>query len=138
MKKELIAPCGMNCGICYAFLREKNNCPGCRFFDSEKPVSIARCKIRNCEKIKNKKVKFCFQCSDFPCKQLKNLDKRYRTKYNMSEIENLENIKNKGLELFLKNEEIKWKCKECGGVICVHKKKCLGCNFNGLVKKITV
>ena len=127
MKKGLIAACGMNCGLCYAYLRKKENCPGCRFFDSEKPLSIARCKIRNCEKVRNKKVKFCFQCCDFPCRLLKDLDKRYRTKYNMSEIENLENIKRNGLKLFLKNEEIKWKCKKCGGIICVHKKECLNC-----------
>jgi len=28
----LIAPCGMNCGACIAFMRDKNNCPGCRVF----------------------------------------------------------------------------------------------------------
>ena len=34
MKSELIAPCGMNCGICYGYLREKNKCPGCRKRDA--------------------------------------------------------------------------------------------------------
>ena len=73
-------------------------------------------------------MEFCFEkCGQYPCKRLKNLDKRYKTKYEMSMIENLENIKNKGLELFLKNEEIRWKCEKCGGIICVHKKKCLNC-----------
>jgi hypothetical protein len=97
MKSLLIAPCGMNCGICYAHLREKNKCPGCRFLKSNKPVSIAKCKIRNCEIINNSKVKFCFECTDFPCKNLKYLDKRYRTKYGMSEIDNLESIRNNGI-----------------------------------------
>lgn len=27
--KSLIAPCGMNCGTCIAYLRDKNKCPGC-------------------------------------------------------------------------------------------------------------
>jgi len=129
---NLIAPCGMNCGICYAFLREKNKCPGCNFFDSEKPVSIAGCKIRNCEKIKNKKIKFCFECDNFPCKQLKNLDKRYQTKYNMSEIKNLKTIRDKGLDTFLKDQKIRWKCKKCSGIICVHKNKCLNCSSSDL------
>ena len=30
MEKELIAPCGMNCGICKYYYREKDKCPGCR------------------------------------------------------------------------------------------------------------
>ena len=129
---NLIAPCGMNCGICYTYLRKKNKCPGCRFFNSEKPVSIARCKIRNCEKIKDKKINFCFECDKFPCKRLKDLDKRYRTKYNMSEIENLEMIRDKGLDFFLKDQGTRWKCKKCGGIICVHKKMCLDCDSNNL------
>ena len=127
MRSELIAPCGMNCGLCYAFLREKNKCPGCRFFDSLTPVSIARCGIRNCEKFKNKKIKFCFECDEFPCQRLKKLDKRYRSKYNMSEIQNLEIIRDKGLNVFLKDQEKRWKCNKCGGTICVHKNECLSC-----------
>lgn len=128
MNKKLIAWCGMNCGICYAYLREKNRCPGCRYLNKNMPISIANCKIRNCKYIKNKEVKFCFECNDFPCKPLLNLDKRYRTKYQMSEIENLKIIKDQGLEKFLKWQELKYKCKQCGGIICVHKKKCLNCD----------
>ncbi len=33
MDVSLIAPCGMNCGICLAYLRTKNVCPGCRVND---------------------------------------------------------------------------------------------------------
>jgi len=29
-KSSLIAPCGIYCGVCYAHLREKNKCFGCR------------------------------------------------------------------------------------------------------------
>ncbi len=47
MKGSLIAPCGMNCGLCYAYLREKNKCPGCRLFNKKEPVSIAKCRIKN-------------------------------------------------------------------------------------------
>ena len=127
MKSSLIAPCGMNCGICYAYLREKNKCPGCRLLKSEMPISIARCKIRNCENITKNKVKFCFECDNFPCKNLKHLDKRYRTKYHMSEIENLENIKKNGIRKFIKNEKIKWSCSKCSGTINVHKRICSKC-----------
>ncbi len=30
---SIIAPCGMNCSICMAYLRGKNKCPGCRGID---------------------------------------------------------------------------------------------------------
>lgn len=29
INRNLIAPCGMNCGVCIAYLREKNRCQGC-------------------------------------------------------------------------------------------------------------
>ncbi len=127
MKSSIIATCGMNCGICHAYLREKNKCPGCRLFSAKEPVSIARCKIRNCEIIQKGKVKYCFECDKFPCKNLKQLDKRYRTKYNMSQIENLEYIKKNGIRKFVSNEKIRWACSKCGGTICVHKGYCYSC-----------
>ena len=127
MKSSLIAPCGGNCGICMAYLREKKKCPGCRVFDKNEPVSIAKCKIKNCATFKRSKSKFCFECEGFPCNNLKHLDKRYRTKYIMSMIENLENIKKFGIREFVKNEKIRWACSHCGGAICVHRGYCYNC-----------
>ena len=51
---ELIAPCGMNCGICMAYLREKNKCPGCRVIDINKSISVQKCKIKNCYELNKK------------------------------------------------------------------------------------
>jgi hypothetical protein len=124
---SLIAPCGMNCGICMAFLREKNKCTGCRGVNTYKPITRVRCKIKNCNVFRNDSAKYCFECRNFPCDTLKNLDMRYRTKYHMSMIENLENIKNYGVRRFLKNEEIRWTCTKCKGTICVHKGYCIDC-----------
>ncbi len=45
------------------------------------------------------------------------MDKRYRIKYNMSMVENLENIKNFGIITFFGTEKQKWTCSECGGTI---------------------
>lgn len=125
---NLIAPCGMNCGICYAYLREKNKCPGCRLFSAKEPVSVAKCKIKNCEFIKSSKIKFCFECEVYPCKRIKNLDKRYRIKYGMSMIENLENIKEFGIREFVKKEKIRWSCPKCGDTINVHMEQCRSCD----------
>ncbi|MFA5374728.1 MAG: DUF3795 domain-containing protein [Dehalococcoidia bacterium] len=128
LKAQLIAPCGMNCGICMAYLRDKNRCPGCRGDDAHKMPSCLRCSIKNCETIAKSKSKFCFECEKH-CARLKQLDKRYRTKYNMSMIENLEFIKNNGVDAFIAQQEAKYKCPQCGGVICVHRKKCFACNY---------
>jgi hypothetical protein len=58
------------------------------------------------------------------------MDKRYRSKYNMSTIENLENIKKFGVSEFVKNEKIRWTCSQCGGTICVHLGFCYNCGKN--------
>jgi hypothetical protein len=127
IKASLIAPCGMNCGICIAYLREKNKCPGCKVNDINKPITRAGCRIKNCMNIQNTKNKFCFECKKFPCAQINHLDKRYRTKYHMSMIENLENIKKFGIRKFVRNERVRWACSKCGGTICVHRGYCLSC-----------
>jgi hypothetical protein len=119
-----IAACGMNCSICMAFLRERNKCPGCRIIDPEKVKTRLHCIIRNCDKLQNN---FCFGCSIFPCKRLQSLDKRYRTKYRMSMIENLNHIGIIGMDSFLKSENLRWTCSTCNGTICVHRGYCLTC-----------
>ena len=126
-KEQLIAPCGMNCGICLAFLRTKNNCPGCRSGAAGQPNYCRRCIILNCEKLEKTSSKFCYECDTFPCKRLKQLDKRYRTKYRMSMLENLAEIRELGLEYFIKSQEEKWHCPACGGSLCVHRGFCLKC-----------
>lgn len=128
MEPTLIAPCGMNCGICLAHLREKNICPGCRLIIKSKAKSRTNCIIRNCSLLAETDSKFCFDCTKFPCTRLKQLDKRYRTKYKMSMIENLGFIKSKGLENFIQKEKERWRCGNCGGSICVHRGFCLSCN----------
>jgi len=52
---------------------------------------------------------------------LKSLDKRYRTKYDMSEIENLELILCKGINSFVEGERKRWQSSK--GLLCVHNKK---------------
>lgn len=129
IREEFIAPCGMNCRLCMANQREIKQCKGCR---SESDIKYrtkgcSSCIIKNCPVIQSNKSGFCFECGKFPCRRLKQLDKRYRTKYHMSMIENLEYIKQYGINGFLQNEELRWTCKECGNIVCVHKFICLAC-----------
>lgn len=122
MKSNLIAPCGMNCNLCLAYLRDKNKCPGCNMDGKTKPAYCLRCFVKNCEVIKNKNWKYCSpNCDKFPCERLKKLDKRYKTKYTMSMIENLQFIENNGIRKFLQYEKEKWI--KNGKIFCVHNKK---------------
>lgn len=123
----LIAPCGMNCGVCVGYLRKERKCPGCHVEDPRKNVTCQRCIIKNCPTIQQNQSGFCFECEKYPCKRLIQLDKRYRTKYHMSMLENLENIKRAGLTIFIENEKKRWRCSTCDGVVCVHRGYCLNC-----------
>ncbi len=139
MKENLIAPCGMNCSLCiaYQFMEKdlnkqgfrKKYCPGC-IPRGENCTHMGT----KCDLLGKGLVRFCFECESFPCNRLKSLDKRYRTKYHLSMIENLKHIKENGIERFLENEEIKWRCSECDDVICCHNGLCLNCSLDKLIQ----
>jgi len=141
MDIELIAPCGMNCGICSSYLAFKNDiknkgikmpyCAGCRPRNKQCAFLKKRCEI-----LLNGKVTYCFECASYPCERLRHIDKRYfLSKFRMSMIENLEYIKENGMDKFLKKEEEKWRCPECGGVICCHNGICYSCGLEKLKAK---
>lgn len=128
MKKSIIAACGINCSTCYVYLRDKKNCTGCNSENINKPAHCKKCSIKNCEYLINTKSKFCYECKKYPCTRLKQLDKRYKTNYHFSLLENLANIKSLGINYFLEIEKTKWICSNCGEKISVHLENCLKCN----------
>ncbi|MCK9305582.1 MAG: DUF3795 domain-containing protein [Bacteroidales bacterium] len=127
--KEMIAPCGMNCGCCLGYMRFKDQCPGCRMSDNSKPESCKGCIIINCDLLKTTESKFCYDCPKYPCKRLKNLNKRYSTRYGTSFFDNLTMIKEEGIDQFLKFETTRRTCPQCGSTLCVHRPFCLECGF---------
>ena len=127
--EELIAHCGMNCRICLAYFgytstgkKRKMICIGCKQTDKSCGHLKKYCKI-----LTKNEVEYCYQCNDFSCNQLQKLDSKYRERYDMSMIENLEYIRDNGMDNFLGKQEKKYQCPECGGVICVHNRKCYSC-----------
>jgi hypothetical protein len=120
-RTTLIAPCGMNCAICMAYLREKNRCKGCYAANRQ---CTRNCTIAACREIKER---YNHECEGFPCRRLNNLDKRYRTKYHMSMLENLTVIREHGIRTFVKSERERWTCMTCGGTIDVHHYRCSAC-----------
>lgn len=130
LDSKLIAPCGIYCGACYMFLREKKRCLGCRVDSTEKPKYCEKCKIAHCERLLQTPSGFCFDCATFPCQRLKQLDKRYSTKYGTGLIQNQIEIKEKGTNAFLTQESAIRTCSNCGSVISIHWKGCIKCNNN--------
>lgn len=124
---QLIATCGMNCAICIGHLRERNQCAGCNGDDNHKPKHCVVCRIKNCEMLIDAPSHFCFECEKFPCARMKQLDKRYRTNYGMSMIENLLAIQANGIDAFVEQEAVRWQCSQCGALLSAHRDVCLVC-----------
>ena len=130
MKAVLIAPCGNNCATCVGYFgytmsgtKRKHTCPGCR--TRNKGCAFLQ---KHCELIYKDKIEFCFECPDYPCVHLLKLQDRYTKKYDVNLIENLNFIRDHGMEKFLKSQEEKYECPNCGGTICVHTNLCYSCS----------
>ena len=127
----------MNCGICSGYLAFKHDvrskgirmpyCAGCRPRDKNCAFLKKRCDL-----LANGKVKYCYQCDDFPCQRLSHIDERYRKYHRMSMLENLEFIKKNGVGKLLEREQQKWICPGCGGVISCHNGICFDCGLDEL------
>lgn len=122
----MMAPCGMDCGVCAAHLREKNRCAGCLAVNGRKQGHCEVCSIKLCAE-RTSGATFCFDCARYPCRRLRQLDLRYRTRYGMSMLENLDRIREMGLDGFMALENTRWVCPSCGGTICVHDRRCYAC-----------
>jgi len=131
-KINLAGPCGFYCGTCRHYLarakgllKEKNlkhGCRGCRIQDK----TCAWVK-RDCARLRKKQITFCFECDEFPCANLLELDGRHVRDDGISLIDNLLRIKEVGVERWLEEQEDACRCSECGGRVCVIDGACYDC-----------
>lgn len=121
----MFAPCGMNCKVCYKHCFHKEPCAGCLDSNKEKPEHCRKCEIKDC--IGKKSRFYCFECPEYPCKLIKNLEKSYNIRYRASLMENSCFVKTHGLEYFMEQQKAKYTCSRCGGIISIHDKKCSEC-----------
>jgi hypothetical protein len=123
MKREMVAPCGMNCNLCRWVLDPaKHECAGCR--------PRGRGCIYNkglCRKLARQEIDFCYQCDRFPCERLLSVEKRYVHLYNYSQVENLNYIRRRGMPAFLERETKRYTCPSCGQLLTVHSDTCPHC-----------
>ncbi len=84
---------------------------------------------KDCERLRKKQIAFCFECEDFPCANLEQLDRRHVRDDQVSLIDNLLRIKQVGAEQWLAEQEQQWRCPACGGNICVIDRECYDCGL---------
>lgn len=133
----LIAPRGMNCALRAGYLSFKNDIRS----EGVRMISCAGCRIRNkkcaflkkaCPKLSTGELVFCYECTSFPCGRLRTIDKRYRARYRMSMIDNLNFIRENGMAKFIESQEKTWKCSNCGELRSCHNGLCFKCDFEKL------
>ena len=85
-----IPACGIFCGGCPVYIREKKPCPGAE-------INVERCE--RCKSFhlccQSKKINHCHECPSFPCRRLKDFSKRW-LKYGQDIIENQIRLKELG------------------------------------------
>ena len=132
---DLVGPCGVYCGSCrhYLVLKKdqlekrgfKKGCTGCRI--RNKNCAFIR---RDCPPLRKNEFDFCYECKNFPCKNLIKLDSRHKTSYGDTPIENLRKIQEIGVKMWIDGQKKLYACPKCGGEICIHDEECFDCGHN--------
>lgn len=116
-RTKLVAPCGLDCGICEVYLCRDNRqladylvstgipkevlpCDGCKAIEGKCPVIRGTCATYECAR--EKKVAYCSECSDFPCGFLSPASDRATVLPHNCKVFNLCTIKRDGVEEFTK------------------------------------
>lgn len=123
----MFAPCGMNCKVCYKHCYHRKPCVGCMENSQGKPEHCRKCKIKDC--LKEKRLAYCYECGEFPCARIRNLEKSYNKRYNASLVENSRFVRQEGLSAFLERQKEKYTCPVCGGIISIHDFECSECQW---------
>lgn len=123
----------MYCAICSNYLVQVNklkrsSCSGCRVRGEKCTYLFEKCTGINHGVNISQSTPFCFECKQYPCRQLRRMDRRYRQNYGMSVVHNLDMIRDGGLEKFIESQDQKHRCKTCNGLISIHNQKCFNCD----------
>ena len=115
-RTQLVAPCGIDCGICELYLCRENEqlktyllgrgipadrlpCPGCRAIKGNCPVIPDTCATYSC--IQQKGKDYCFECEGFPCRMLQPSADRADVLPHNLKVFNLCTIQRSGVEGFI-------------------------------------
>ena len=151
VKKELLAPCGLYCGVCAIYIADRDNnqklkerllkaykpfsktvndvkCKGCLSDKKEDIFGYCQlCAIRDC--IQTKEINGCYECNDFPCKNIENFPVPGGKKFILKKIYRWREIRT---EEWVKEEEARYRCPECNNpqVRVIGTKRCIKCGIS--------
>ncbi|MBU1626668.1 DUF3795 domain-containing protein [bacterium] len=131
--------CGLYCGACgvihavekatlaefakkWNSTADKIECYGCK---SEHVAEFARsCRIRECAREKG--LEFCIECDDFQCERFMDFLEA-NAAHPRIHLDNLERIKEAGLDAWLSEQKKRWSCPDCGRKFHFDEATCVQC-----------
>ena len=148
INKNFLASCGLYCGVCAVYYATRDNnqkfkeklvgvykgsipgsenlsaedihCEGCH---SEKPFLFCQaCPIKDCSKKKG--FAGCHECEDFPCEMIEAFPVPVGKKVILRAIPYW---KEDGTEKWVKDEEARYLCPDCGHKVFRGAKRCNSC-----------
>jgi predicted RNA-binding Zn-ribbon protein involved in translation (DUF1610 family) len=146
IKKDLLAPCGLYCGVCSIYIADRDNnlkfkqsivklyqpltktpedisCPGCMSDNQDNLFIFCKtCGIRKC--IKEKGFEGCHECEKFPCWRINRFPVPVGKKVIMRTIPYW---KEHGTEMYVESEVKRYRCPECGNPLFRGAKRCNKC-----------
>ena len=146
IKKELLSPCGLYCGVCSIYIAHRDNnlkfkekllpvyrafaksvddiaCTGCLSEGVVFPV-CQKCPIKSCAFEKG--IDGCHQCDEFPCKFIENFPINVGKKVILRSIPTWKEL---GTERFVEEEEKRYHCFDCGNPLFRGAKRCNKCKI---------
>jgi hypothetical protein len=140
VEKELLAPCGLYCGVCaiqiadrddnlkfkerltdvYGVGLEELRCKGCLSDVVFKYCKV--CPIRECTR--EKEYEGCYQCKDFPCKLVEDFPMPVGKKVILRAAREWREL---GTESWVEAELERYHCPECGYPLFRGAKRCRNC-----------
>ena len=148
--EKMVGICGLYCGTCPNYLASRKNdleqlkkiseatgipieevrCDGCLSDNVFAPCVKCMHGFRECAK--EKEVDWCFECPDFPCQRLEDF-KDVHIVNNISHhehvIDELNNMKENGIEQWVKKQDKEGRCPQCGEVQYWSARECSYCGI---------
>ena len=145
---QLVGICGLYCGTCPAYLAYRKNdsayieknarekgfppealrCDGCLSDRVAAHCKDCRHGFRKCAA--EKKITWCFQCSEFPCQRLldfKDVHVVNGISHHEHVIDDLRYMKEHGIQAWVEIQDRKARCPECGQVLYWFDRECPEC-----------
>ncbi len=140
MNTELLAPCGLYCGVCGVYMASRDNnqklkeklakayavapeqiaCKGC--LSDEKFVYCQACGIRTC--VMENKIKGCHQCNDFPCKLIDDFPVPVGKKVILRSTPARREL---GTDKWVEEEKKRYNCPHCNDQLFRGARRCSNC-----------